>query len=50
MENRDLWEGLIAIAAGHEVTWHKVAGHSGDPLNERADRLARAAIDRIRRQ
>jgi len=49
VDNRDLWEGLIALAAAHDVTWHKVAGHSGDPLNERADRLARAAIDRLRR-
>ena len=47
VENRDLWEALIALAERHEVSWHKVAGHSGDPLNERADRLARAAIDRL---
>jgi ribonuclease HI len=49
VENRDLWEVLIALAETHDVTWHKVAGHSGDPLNERADRLARAAIARIAR-
>lgn len=47
VENRDLWEGLVALAEHHRVAWHKVAGHSGDPLNERADRLARAAIARI---
>jgi ribonuclease HI len=47
VENRDLWEALIALAERHAVSWHKVAGHSGDPLNERADRLARAAIDRL---
>ena len=47
VENRDLWEALIALAERHDVTWHKVAGHSGDPLNERADRLARAAIARL---
>jgi ribonuclease HI len=44
--NRDLWEALIALVAQHDVTWHKVAGHSGDEMNERADRLARAAIPR----
>ncbi len=49
VENRDLWEALIALAERHDVTWHKVTGHSGDPLNERADRLARAAIDRLER-
>ena len=42
--NRDLWERLIAQAQRHEVIWHKVKGHSGDTLNERVDRLARAAI------
>ena len=48
VENRDLWEALIAEAERHAVTWHKVAGHSGDLLNERADRLACAAIDAVR--
>ena len=48
VENRDLWEALIAEVARHQVTWHKVAGHSGDPLNDRADRLAVAAIDQLR--
>ena len=49
VDNRDLWEPLIALAERHDVTWHKVAGHSGDPLNERADALARAAIVRVAR-
>ncbi len=42
--NRDLWERLLAESRRQEVTWVKVAGHAGDPLNERVDRLARAAI------
>jgi ribonuclease HI len=48
VENRDLWEALIAAAARHAVTWHKVPGHAGDVMNERADRLARTAIERLR--
>jgi len=44
VENRDLWEGLLELVEQHDVTWHKVAGHSGHPLNDRADALARAAI------
>jgi ribonuclease HI len=48
VENRDLWEPLIAEVERHQVTWHKVAGHSGHPLNDRADRLAVAAIKRLR--
>jgi ribonuclease HI len=43
--NRDLWERLIAQTRRHEVIWNKVRGHSGDPLNERVDRLARGAIE-----
>ena len=46
VENRDLWEGLLAEAARHAVTWHKVAGHSGHVLNDRVDRLAVGAIRR----
>ena len=48
VENRDLWEALLAEVDRHDVVWHKVAGHAGDPLNERADRLANAAIERMR--
>ena len=46
VENRDLWEALIALVAQHDVTWHKVPGHSGHPLNDRADALARSGIPR----
>lgn len=45
--NRDLWERLLAEARRHEVVWVKVPGHAGDPRNERVDRLARQAIDRL---
>jgi ribonuclease HI len=44
VSNRDLWQRLIAETRRHEVTWHKVKGHSGHPLNDRVDRLARQAI------
>ena len=44
VENRDLWEALLAEVERHAVTWHKVAGHSGHELNDRADALARSAI------
>jgi ribonuclease HI len=45
--NRTLWEKLIRLAEIHDVEWIKVAGHSGDPLNERCDALARAEIERV---
>jgi ribonuclease HI len=43
VENRDLWEQMIALVRGHDVEWVKVKGHSGDRWNERCDELARAA-------
>jgi ribonuclease HI len=49
VKNVDLWQRLEAAAATHDVTWHWVKGHSGHAENERADALARAAIDEIRR-
>lgn len=42
--NKDLWIRLDEAAARHDVTWRWVRGHNGHPLNERADRLAVAAI------
>jgi ribonuclease HI len=44
VKNRDLWERLERAMAQHEVSWRWVRGHAGDPLNERADLLARAAL------
>ena len=40
VKNDDLWKRLDLAAAGHEVEWHWVKGHAGDPGNERADALA----------
>ena len=45
VRNQDLWEELDALAAGHQLRWHWVKGHSGVPDNERCDELANAAID-----
>lgn len=46
--NVDLWEELLSLVAVHEVTFHKVAGHSDNALNNRCDELARGAIVEIR--
>jgi ribonuclease HI len=48
--NRDLWERLIAQTRRHVVVWHKVRGHSGDPMNDRVDALARGAIATLSRR
>lgn len=43
VENQDLWQSLAAETARHQVEWHWVKGHTGHPLNERADQLATEA-------
>ncbi len=49
VENRDLWERLLKLLALHKVIFKKVAGHTGDELNERADGLARQGITDIKK-
>lgn len=44
VKNVDLWQELERAVANHQVEWRWVKGHDGDPGNERADALARAAI------
>ena len=48
VKNVDLWQRLESAANAHTVEWKWVKGHNGDPMNERADALARAAIARLR--
>jgi ribonuclease HI len=44
-ENTDLWPQLDAEVARRRIAWQWVRGHAGDPLNERADELARSAAE-----
>jgi ribonuclease HI len=41
--NADLWRVLWPLTKRHQIAWHWVKGHAGDPLNERVDLLARQA-------
>jgi ribonuclease HI len=43
IQNVDLWKNLWPLVQRHEINWHWVKGHAGDPMNERVDRLARQA-------
>ena len=45
VKNVDLWQQLDALALLHQINWHWVKGHSGNPENERADALANEAIE-----
>ena len=47
VKNQDLWEALDALARTHQLEWHWVKGHSGNPGNERVDALANRAIDAL---
>lgn len=47
VKNADLWMALDEAAAPHKIRWHWVKGHSGHAGNERVDRLANEAIDRM---
>ncbi|WP_066963796.1 ribonuclease HI [Microbulbifer sp. Q7] len=47
VKNADLWQALDEAIAHHDVQWHWVKGHSGNPGNERADALANRGIDEL---
>lgn len=47
VKNADLWQLLDEAAAMHEVNWHWVKGHAGDPGNEAADALANKGLEKI---
>ncbi len=38
---------MLDAAASHQIEWRWVRGHSGDPMNERADVLATAAREAL---
>ena len=44
----ELWERLYTQLERHEVSFVWVKGHAGHPYNERCDRLAVGAIERVR--
>ena len=48
VKNVDLWQRLDTLASQHDVRWHWVRGHDGDPANERADELANMGVPSVR--
>lgn len=50
VKNVDLWTRLDDITRRHDIEWQWVKGHAGHPENERADALARRAIDELVRK
>jgi ribonuclease HI len=49
VKNVDLWQRLDAAIQSHQVDWQWVRGHDGHPENERADQLAVAARETLKR-
>ena len=43
VKNVDLWKKLRELTKFQKIEWHWVKGHSGDPMNDLADKLAKAA-------
>lgn len=48
VDNRDLWEALLEQSRVHDIEWIKVKGHAGNEYNNRCDRLATAAMKRVK--
>ena len=47
VKNIDLWKQLDTLNQKFSVNWYWVKGHSDDPGNDMADRLANEAMDEI---
>ncbi len=47
VENQDLWKELLTLLEQHDVKFHKVKGHADNEFNNRCDKLARDAAQRI---
>ena len=45
VKNVDLWQRLDEAIQSHDIEWHWIKGHAGDPGNEAADALARQGLD-----
>jgi ribonuclease HI len=48
VKNAELWQRLEEAAKRHRIEWLWVRGHAGDPMNERADELAREGVKAAR--
>src|SRR3989338_4656294 len=43
--NQELWQELLGVTEGKDITWKYVPGHAGVILNERADEIATSFAD-----
>lgn len=47
VKNTELWKQLDELIGRHDIRYHRVAGHSGHPENERCDELAVQAYQKF---
>ncbi|WMY92569.1 ribonuclease HI [Snodgrassella communis] len=47
VKNVELWQALDAEVNKHQVHWHWIKGHAGNPGNEKADELANRGVELI---
>jgi len=50
VKNLSLWQELYDLSKKHKITWYWVKGHAGHPENERCDRLANEAAEKVIRK
>ena len=43
VKNIDLWKKLKELIKFNQLEWHWIKGHSEDPMNDLADKLAKKA-------
>ena len=43
VRNVDLWKKLKELVKSNQIDWHWIKGHSDDPMNDLADKLAKEA-------
>lgn len=48
VKNIELWQALDAAVSKHQIQWHWVKGHAGDPGNEKADELANRGVELVK--
>ena len=46
VKNQDLWKALASKIQHHDIKWKWLKGHADNKWNERADALARAAVEK----